>query len=159
MMENATRLSLLERLGQTTLGRSWEDFAKIYDDMILRWLRSQGVNPEDADDIRQDVMTTVYKEIPNFRHNQRPGAFRCWLRRITANRLSRFWQKRQRRAKHEGGAALGEMAEQLADDRIVLEEQPAQQVAEEVGMTLGAVRVAQHLILQALKVVGQGLID
>ena len=195
-MDNATRLSLIERLRETTVGRSWDDFARVYDGIILKWLRSQGVSAEDAEDIRQDVMTAVYKEIPKFEHNQRPGAFRCWLRRITSNRMHRFWQKRQRRPAAATGPNLVALAEQLADDnsrvtlafeaehnqailehllkdlserfseknliafrRVVLDEQPAQEVADQLGMTLGAVRVAQHRILKALKEVGQGLID
>ena len=193
-MENVTRLSLLDQLGQTTVGRSWTDFAAVYDGIILGWLKRQGVRDEDADDIRQEVMLTVYKEISNFEHSGRRGAFRCWLRRITANRLHRFWEKRQRRG--ETGPALDELADQLADDksrvslafeaehnqfvlehllnqlaerfsdknllafrRVVLEEIPTQEVAQDLGMTLGAIRVAQHRILRALKELGQGLID
>jgi RNA polymerase sigma factor (sigma-70 family) len=193
-MSSATRLSLLNRLGQTTHGRSWTDFAAVYDEIILGWLKRQGVSAEDADDIRQEVMLTVYKEISNFEHSGRRGAFRCWLRRITANRMHQFWEKRQRRG--ETGPALDELADQLADDksritkgfeaehnhfvleyllnqladrfsdkhllafrRVVLEEMPAQEVAQDLGMTLGAIRVAQHRILRALKKLGQGLID
>ena len=195
-MDNRTRLSLLDQLGQTSDDRSWQDFTQIYDGIILGWLRRQGVNPEDADDIRQEVMTAVCKEISKFEHSGRPGAFRCWLRRITSNRLHRFWQQRQRRATPRTGPNLLDLAEQLADDksrvtlafeadhnrfvldhlleqlsqrfsdknlsafrRVVLEEEPAQQVAEDLDMTLGAVRVAQHRILRALQELGQGLID
>ena len=43
--------------------------------------------------------------------------------------------------------------------RISLEELPAKQVANDLEMTLGAARVAQHRVLQALKKIGKGLID
>lgn len=44
-------------------------------------------------------------------------------------------------------------------ERIVLDEEPAQQVADDMGMTLGAARVAQHRVLKALRAMGKGWID
>ena len=46
-----------------------------------------------------------------------------------------------------------------AFERIALKEEPAQQVADELEMTLGAARVAQHRVLKALRELGRGWID
>ena len=43
--------------------------------------------------------------------------------------------------------------------KIVIREEKAKDVAAELGMTLGAVRVAQHRVLKALKEEGAGLIE
>lgn len=43
--------------------------------------------------------------------------------------------------------------------RIVIDEEDAESVANEMGMTLGAARVAQHRVLKTLKEFGDGLID
>ena len=42
---------------------------------------------------------------------------------------------------------------------VVLEERPAQEVADQLGMSVGAVRVAQSRVLRALREVGAGLVD
>ena len=192
-MSQKTRLTLLERIRDTTAGESWKEFLAVYEALIFGWLRQQGVSTEDAEDVRQEVMTTVYEKIASFDHNGRAGAFRNWLRKITVNRLHRIWRKRKGET---SGKNLAELADELADDRsrltliweaahnehviqhllrelsqrfhensiiafqrVVLKEEPAQQVADSLGMSLGAVRVAQHRVLRALKEQGQGLID
>ncbi|MEO0530223.1 MAG: sigma-70 family RNA polymerase sigma factor [Planctomycetota bacterium] len=195
-MGEATRITLLDRVRETQTGESWAEFVAIYDAMILNWLRQQSIADADAEDIRQEVMQTVVKEIGRFDHNGRRGAFRSWLRRITANRMRRLWQKRQRRAVALPKADLGSLADQLEDDssrlthvweadhdrfvlnrllamldgrfapnslaafrRLAIGQEEAETVAADLGMTIGAARVAQHRVLKALKELGEGLID
>ncbi|MEM1069689.1 MAG: sigma-70 family RNA polymerase sigma factor [Planctomycetota bacterium] len=193
-MANETQLSMLARVQQTTVGQSWNEFAELYDGMIHGWLARQGVQSQDADDIRQEVMTVVLRRIGGFEHNGREGAFRAWLKMITSNCLRDFWKKKSRRG--GGGPDLGEMAAQLEDEssnlssrwdaehdryvlnhlldqiserlseksvqifrRVAVEQESAESVANDLGMKLGAVRVAQHRVLNALKEAGEGLID
>jgi len=194
-MTAATRQSLLDRVRNTNTGESWDQFLRIYDGLILSWLRHHSVSAADAEDVRQEVMTTVYQEIGKFHHNGRTGAFRNWLRKITSNRLYRLWQK-NKPCNAKQVVQLETLANELADDRsrltllweqqhdqyllnsllaelshrfqpqsisifrrIALEQEPAQQVATDLGMSLGATRVAQHRVLRALKELGQGLLE
>ncbi len=193
-MAGETQLSMLARVQQTHVGESWGEFAQMYDGMIQGWLVRQGVQQQDADDIRQEVMTIVLRRIGDFEHNGRTGAFRSWLKTITSNCLRDFWKKKNRQA--AGGPDLGEMAAQLEDGssdqsvmwdaehdryvinhlldqisqrmsdqsvtvfrRIVIDEESAEEVAADLGMKLGAARVAQHRVLNALKEAGTGLIE
>ena len=193
-MVNQTRVSLLGRVQETTAGQSWDEFSEMYDGLIQGWLYRQGVQSQDADDIRQEVMTIVLRRIGQFEHNGRVGAFRAWLKSITSNCLRDHWRKMKHRA--GGGPDLGELAYQLEDDasrqsilwnaehdryvldvllskvsdrlseksvtvfrRIVLDQESAEEVASDLGMTLGAARVAQHRVLKALKESGDGLIE
>lgn len=195
-MSEPTRVTLLDRVRQTQAGDSWSEFARVYDGLIASWLKKQGVNDADADDIRQEVMQTVVKEIGRFDHNGRTGAFRSWLRRITANRMRRLWQHRQRRPADHAGPDVGEIAAELEDDgsrmthiwdaehdrfvlnrllamvqdrfskksvtafrRLAIGQEPVERVAGDLGMKVGAARVAQHRVLRALKELGEGLID
>lgn len=114
-MTASTRISLLERVSQRPDGATWNEFVEVYDHLILSWLARQGVPPEDAEDIRQEVMVTVSQEIGNFEHNGRAGAFRKWLRTITSHRLHRHWRNRAGQAS-AGAVDLGDLADQLADD-------------------------------------------
>lgn len=195
-MGHATRLTLLERVRNTQTGDSWAEFAAVYDSLIGSWLRQQAIPDFDADDIRQEVMQTVVKEIGRFEHNGRTGAFRSWLRLITANRMRRLWQQRKRRPADYGGVDAGSLADQLHDDssrlthvwdadhdrfvlnrllglvagrfsekslaafrRIAIAQEPAEAVASDLGMSLGAARVAQHRVLKAMKQIGEGLVE
>lgn len=195
-MSERTRITLLDRVRQTQAGDAWAEFVGVYDSLIESWLRRQSIPHADADDIRQEVMQTVVREIRNFDHNGRPGAFRNWLRRITANRMRRLWQRRDRRPADYGGVDAGELADQLDDDqsrlthvwdadhdrfvlnrllglvsgrftersltafrRLAIGQESADTVAADLGMTIGAARVAQHRVLRALKELGEGLVD
>ena len=62
----------------------------------------------------QEVLAVVVRELPGFRHNQRPGAFRAWLRTILVNRLQAFWRARRSQPIAAGGIAEPEL-EQLED--------------------------------------------
>jgi RNA polymerase sigma-70 factor (ECF subfamily) len=89
---------------------AWKRFVDLYSPLLPSWLRRQGVRSQDADDLVQEVLGVVVRELPEFRHNRRPGAFRSWLRTILVNRLRGFWRARQ----GQPGAA-GQELEQLED--------------------------------------------
>ena len=40
------------------------------------------IRPSDVDDLVQEVLAVVLRELPQFEHNGRTGAFRRWLRTI-----------------------------------------------------------------------------
>jgi DNA-directed RNA polymerase specialized sigma24 family protein len=49
-------------------------------------LHQQGLPRSDADDLAQEVMLVIVREMPHFEHSGRKGAFRNWLRMITVHR-------------------------------------------------------------------------
>lgn len=195
-MANATRITLLERVQATDAGGPWREFVAVYDSLIYAWLSSQGFTGPDLDDLRQEVMQTVVAEIGNFDHNGRQGAFRNWLRRITSNRMRRYWGQRRRHFADYAGPDAEALAKQLDDNssrltiawdaqhdrfvlnrllgmlqgrftvrslaafrRLAIEQESAATVAADLGMTIGAARVAQHRVLRALKELGRGMVD
>lgn len=195
-MGEPTRMTLLDRVRQTQTGESWAEFAAVYDALIASWLRQQGISDADADDIRQEVMQTVISEIGDFEHSGRPGAFRNWLRQITANRMRRLWQQRDRQRRDRGQVDIGDLADRLDDERsqmshiwdadhdrfvlnrllgmlsgrfapsslaafrrLAIGQEPVETVAAELGMTVGAARVAQHRVLRALKELAEGWVE
>jgi RNA polymerase sigma-70 factor (ECF subfamily) len=90
-----TSFSLLYRLRSQPDAESWRRLVELYTPLIQAWLRRHGVATSDADDLTQDVMAVVVRELPRFEHNQRPGAFRSWLRTIAVNRLRMQWRSRR----------------------------------------------------------------
>jgi len=110
-----TSLSLLERLRLQPDAESWRRLVDLYTPLIHRWLHRHAAPPADADDLTQEVMTVVVRELPQFRHNQQRGAFRNWLRTITVNRLRVLWRSRQARPLATGDSDFLKMLDELED--------------------------------------------
>jgi RNA polymerase sigma-70 factor (ECF subfamily) len=109
-----TPVSLLERLRLRPDPASWQRLVDLYTPLIRDWLRRQAVQPADIDDLTQDVLGTVARELPQFHHDLRRGAFRRWLRTVTVNRLRNFWRAARLRPA-VGSATVEEALAQLAD--------------------------------------------
>jgi RNA polymerase sigma-70 factor (ECF subfamily) len=110
-----TSLSLLERLSQGGDPAAWQRLVDLYTPLLHAWLGRQGVQPADRDDLTQEVLGVVVRELPAFQYNRRAGAFRCWLRSITAHQLRRFWRARGYRPPSPGGSDFEEYLSQLED--------------------------------------------
>lgn len=109
-----TSISLLERLHDDHSG-AWNQWQAIYAPMLRAWMRRYDVQDADADDLIQEVMLAVAKEVGTFDHNGRYGAFRSWLKRILVHRLRDFWRARQRRAVATGDSDVFQRLKQLED--------------------------------------------
>jgi RNA polymerase sigma-70 factor (ECF subfamily) len=111
----ATSLSLLDRLKAGGASADWRRLAAIYRPWIVGWGCRQGLTETDAEDLAQDVFVVVLRELAFFRHNQRAGAFRNWLRAITAHRLQEAVRSRRYRPRPESDDNGGEQFTQLQD--------------------------------------------
>ncbi len=111
-----TSLSLLEQLTHQPDADAWNRLVELYTPVLHAWLRRYDVlSAADVDDLVQDVLLTVSKEMPQFRPNDAPGSFRGWLRTILVHRLRNFWRARNHRPQAIGGSDFLEQLEQLSD--------------------------------------------
>jgi RNA polymerase sigma-70 factor, ECF subfamily len=110
-----TSLSLLQRLRHSPDPESWRRLVDLYTPLLRDWLRRASLQPQDVDDLVQDVLSVLVKELPQFQYEPERGTFRGWLRAITANRLRTFYRSRQSRPLAIGASDLALMAEQLED--------------------------------------------
>lgn len=111
-----TSHSLLGRLAQDADPASWERLVEVYTPLLRSWLkRYDALSAADVDDLVQDVLLAVSKDLREFRHNREPGAFRGWLRVILVNRVRKFWRSRDRRPLAVGGSDFLEQIAQLED--------------------------------------------
>lgn len=113
---NSTSISLIERACRESDSDSWARLVDVYVPLIRHWLGRFDVQNADVDDLVQDVLAVVARELPQFEHNERPGAFRKWLRTILKNRLRDFWRSQQYRPVATGRTSTLRRIEQLADD-------------------------------------------
>jgi len=110
-----TSQSLLQRVIHHADRMAWNRFVDIYQPLLSRWLRRYDLQPHDVDDLTQDVLLYVAKELPQFDHNGQTGAFRCWLRQILVYRLRTFWNNRDKVPAAPGRSDLMAELEQLED--------------------------------------------
>jgi RNA polymerase sigma-70 factor, ECF subfamily len=110
-----TSKSLLFKARDRSDQAAWRRLTELYEPLILKWTRPHVAQRADAEDVVQKVLTTLIRELPRFDHNQRPGAFRAWLRTITVHRLRAYWDKRDARPAASGGGDVYESLAQLAD--------------------------------------------
>lgn len=187
-----TPLSLLERLRTAPDETSWSRLAGLYTPLIRQWLGRQGVGPADADDLTQEILVVVFRELQGFEHNGHTGAFRRWVRGITVNRLLAFLRARNCSSARPSPWPLDQLEdptrelERRWDDehdlvvtrrlleliqpefsantwlcfhRQIVDNAPAREVADELGMSVNAVLIAKSRVLRRLRQEGRGLID
>mgnify|MGYP001811765144 CR=1 FL=1 len=114
-MNENTSLSLLHRLRCSPESEGWDRLVVLYGPLIRVWLRKYSVQDSDADDLAQEVLLSVSKDIGKFEHGGHPGAFRGWLKAILVNRLRNFWRSRDRRPLARGDSDIDAMLAQLDD--------------------------------------------
>ena len=110
-----TSLSLLDQLKAPEDGTAWVRLDHVYGPLIRKWLLKYDVQVSDADDLTQEVLVAVAKDIETFEHNGRDGAFRAWLKGILVNRLRGFWRSRDRRPKANAGSDVDRRLNELED--------------------------------------------
>jgi RNA polymerase sigma factor (sigma-70 family) len=115
-----TSLSLLERLRTQADNGAWQRLVEIYRPWILGWLCRHGLGECDAEDLAQEILLVVVRELPYFQHNQRTGAFRNWLRQIVVHRLQDFFRSKRYRPQAGRDSSFWESLNQLDDGNSVL---------------------------------------
>lgn len=111
-----TSVSLLDRACNDSGSESWTRLASIYTPLLQVWLRKYALQPSDVDDLVQDVLVTVSRELPAFEHSGRTGAFRSWLRMILVHRVQNFWRSRKHQPDAKGGSSLHDQLRELEDE-------------------------------------------
>lgn len=120
MADEHTSKSLLAKARDCSDQSAWRRLTTLYEPLIEKWVRPHVAQRADAEDVVQEVLTTLVHELPHFEHNERPGAFRAWLRMITVHRLRRYWEKRDARPTAAGDLEPHEALDQLADPASAL---------------------------------------
>jgi RNA polymerase sigma-70 factor (ECF subfamily) len=115
-----TSVSLLERLRRQPDDASWQRLVDLYTPLLRGWLRRHLVPQGDVDDLVQEVMAVLVRELPQFQYDRSRGTFRGWLRAITVNRLRMFWRARQSRPLATGDSDLARKLAELEDPHSTL---------------------------------------
>jgi RNA polymerase sigma-70 factor (ECF subfamily) len=98
-----TSVSLLERLAASPSSDDWRRLLDLYQPLIRVWLTRAGVEPSDRDDLSQDVLLVVFREVNHF-ERRGVGAFRGWLRNILTNRVRDYFRGQKYQPNATGGS-------------------------------------------------------
>lgn len=90
----STRATLLERLKDWQDHASWQDFFETYWRLIYSVARKSGLTETEAQDVVQDTMIAVARQMPGFEYSH-DGSFRTWLCNLTRWRIADQLRKRQ----------------------------------------------------------------
>lgn len=190
-----TPQSLLERLRKRPDDQTaWRRFDDLYRPLLASWTRRYSVQPHDADDIVQQVLEVIIREMPGFEYDPLKGKFRAWLRSILVNQLRAFWRSQKSRPQadyeffdkilaqlEDEKSDLAHMWDQEHDQHVsqrllaliepdfapttwrafrrLLNDEPAQQVAADLGISVNAAYLAKSNVLKRLRQEMAGLRD
>ena len=122
LLVRPTSVSLLDRLKVARSDASdWQQFEAMYVPLIRRWIsRIPGLGG-DVDDVTQEVLLVLVREISHF-ERQRLGSFRAWLRQVTVNRVRVYRRNRQGQPAVDG-KKTDAFLDQVADSNSLLAKQ------------------------------------
>jgi RNA polymerase sigma-70 factor (ECF subfamily) len=93
-----TSSSLLQRLRDPEDHASWSEFVSLYEPLLLRYVRSKGLDEHDARDVVQGIFVSLLRKLPQFELDRGKGRFRTWLWQVTHNAVV-DWARSKRRAR------------------------------------------------------------
>ena len=82
-----TRRTLLSRLRNLDDQESWRTFFDLYWRLLYNVARKSGLDDVGAQEIVQETVIAVARQMPEFRYDPTRGTFRQWLLRITRRRI------------------------------------------------------------------------
>jgi RNA polymerase sigma-70 factor (ECF subfamily) len=82
-----TRYTLIQKLQKKELNdeEAWELFASTYESFIIAILIKLQINPEEARDLKQDILIKLWEKLPSFEYEPNRSKFRTWVYSITKN--------------------------------------------------------------------------
>ena len=113
-----TRHSLLSRLKDWEDRESWRDFFETYWRLIYSVCLKSGLNAADAQDVVQETMVSVAKQMPGFQYDE-AKSFKAWLLQITRRRIADHFRKHSPGLKVRMKGITTGIAEEFADPAAV----------------------------------------
>jgi len=108
-MPPETRHSLIQRLQDGGDNAAWEEFASIYRPIIVRMALSKQLQLDDAEDLAQQVLLLVLKNISKWKTDPARARFRTWLQTVVRNTTINALSRRPRDQASGGTTSLQQL--------------------------------------------------
>src|ERR1044071_5376088 len=82
-----TRRSLLSRWKRWDDQEGWQEFFETYWKLIYTVALHAGLRESEAEEVVQDTIVSVARQMPNFKYDETRGSFKSWLFLITHPRI------------------------------------------------------------------------
>lgn len=92
---SVTSLSLLASLCESDAEQGWSEFTRRYRPRIVGWCRHWGLNEDDANDVTQNVLMQISRQMKSFRYDP-SGRFRSWLKTVAWRAWADFLKNNER---------------------------------------------------------------
>lgn len=96
-MHADTSSGLLLRVRDRRNQHAWRRLVDLYSPLLTEWLRRYRLSPHDTEEVVQEVLLVLSREMPDFMYDPACGTFRGWLRTILANRVKAFLRTRSKK--------------------------------------------------------------
>lgn len=97
---------------------SWRRLSALYGPLVYRWARQSGLQPNDAEDVVQEVFRGVAGGIARFHSRHGKGSFRRWLWGITRNKTRDHYDRLAKSPQAQGGTDAQRTVGSLAADSV-----------------------------------------
>jgi RNA polymerase sigma-70 factor (ECF subfamily) len=88
-----TSSSLIHRVRDIADAESWREFVALYEPLLLAYVRSRGLDANDAGDVVQEIFSRLVRTLPGFTLDHARGRFRTYLYQVSMSALS-DWRAR-----------------------------------------------------------------
>ncbi len=148
-----------EKATASVVATAWDEFYRVYSELIRRFVISCGVRGADVDDILQEVWSEVAARLKDFEHPGDRPRLRPWLYKLVRSKAMNLFRRRARNPAKNLGDAIREGKEPV-DDEL----QPADQFESEWESALlktlieelrGEVSLQNYRLLQMRVIEGQ----
>ena len=89
-----TRWSLINRLKDWDDRATWQEFFDIYGRLVYSVALKAGLTEVEAQEVVQETLISVAKQMPKFRAGPEHGSFKGWLLHLTRRRIADQFRKR-----------------------------------------------------------------
>jgi RNA polymerase sigma-70 factor (ECF subfamily) len=142
----STSPTLLGRLARSPTDQAaWEEFVDRYGPQIDGWCRRWGLQQADAQDVTQNVLVELARQMGEFHYDPR-GSFRAWLKTVAHRTWCKFVEARRRPGLGSGDSAVAALLDSVAaaDDLLGRLDEESERELLERAMARVRLRVQPH---------------
>jgi RNA polymerase sigma-70 factor (ECF subfamily) len=112
--DSGTSPTLLGRLARSPADQAaWGEFVGRYGPRIHGWCRHWGLQPADAQDVTQNILLELARQMAGFRYDP-AGSFRGWLKTVAYRAWCKFLEARGRPGLGSGDSAVAAQLDSVA---------------------------------------------
>lgn len=135
--QTTTHATLLARIARGDDPAAWRELEARYGELIRGFARRRGLQASDCDDIAQEVLLALTRNMPGFAYDPARGRFRGYLKTIAVRAISRKLRQEQGVAAQ---SAVDEAAADALDDPAAEEHWEAEWRQHHLRLAMGSVR-------------------